>query len=192
MILPGSGKTEDSWVEDRADKQSRPVDPKDVSGFIVNSGYAGYCLYLHPRHQANENFRYLGRDKKSHAYVIAFAQKPEARDYLGKIYFSEPSTTIRFLIQGFVWVDPATYQISRMYTGMLQPEKANSIRGTTTDISYGRVRFGNSPQEFWLPQEVTVDWNFGITSYTSRHKYSDYHLFTVETDYKLAPPKVEK
>jgi hypothetical protein len=79
-----------------------------------------------------------------------------------------------------------------MYTKILQPERETSLRGTTADVSYGRIRFGNSIQEFWLPQEVTVDLDYPDWNYVSRHKYSDYHLFSVESDYQIVSPKVDE
>lgn len=192
LILPGSGNNENFWTEYRTDKKNRPVDPKAISGYIMSSGYAGHCLYLHPSHQANSNFRYLGREKnKSRAHVIAFAQKPESKDYLA--YFGDPSSKVRFLVQGFVWVAPDNYQVLRMYTRMLLPERETSLKETTTDISYERVRLGVASREFWLPREVYVDWGFpGGLKYISRHKYSDYHLFTVQSDYKITQPKADK
>jgi hypothetical protein len=107
LILPGSRKSETSWVEDRTDKRNRSVNQKDLQGFFISSGYAGYCLYLHPGHQGNSHFRYLGREtKKPGAHVIVFAQKPEAGNYFSKYSEGDSSTPIRYLVQGLVWLDP--------------------------------------------------------------------------------------
>jgi hypothetical protein len=76
---------------------------------------------------------------------------------------------------------------------MLLSERETSLKETTTDISYERVRLGVASREFWLPREVYVDWGFpGGLKYISRHKYSDYHLFTVQSDYKITQPKADK
>ena len=189
LILPG--KTETSWIEDRTDKKNRPIKPETSQGFMMNSGYAGYSLYLHPGHQANSQFRYLGREtKKPQAHVIAFAQKLESGDYLGQ--FREDNTAIRFLVQGFLWVAPDNYQVLRMYTSMLAPERPMKLKETTTDIFYGRVVFENTGQEFWLPREIHVEWELPDCTYTNRHKYSNYHFFRVESDYKINPPALKK
>ena len=190
LILPGSKSSEISWVEERTDRDNRPIDPNSIHGFVLSLGYAGYCLYFHPKHQANSRFRYLGREKdKSRAYVIAFAQKPESRDYLASYYDSNSLETIRFLVQGLVWVDPNDCHILRIYTRMLSPDKKTTLEGTMTDVSYRKVRFHDN-SEFWLPHEVFVSWDFPDYTYTSRHRYSDYHIFTVNTDYKITQPKI--
>jgi VWFA-related protein len=196
LILPGSGKNETSWVEDRTDKNNHPV--QAVPDFIMSSGHAGKCIYFHPRHQGNSYFRYLGRDtRKSGAHVIAFAQKPEAEDYLAQYSESGSSLSIRFLVQGFVWLDPDSYQILRMRTSMLLPERQTRLKETVTDIYYGKVQFKNPRREFWLPQEIKVSWEFPQSNglnviYRNQHKYSDFHFFTVESDYKIAHPEVNR
>ena len=191
LILPGSGISEGSWIEDRADKRNQPV--KEVPGFMMSSGYAAHSMYLHPNHQSNSLFRYIGRDPgMRRAHVIAFVQKPESRDYLAQIYDPALSATIRFLAQGFAWVDSDTYQILRIYTEMLLPQRETSLKETNADIYYEKVRFDNTSREFWLPKEVRVRLDFPDCRYFNWHKYSDYHLFSVESDYKITLPKVEK
>jgi hypothetical protein len=116
LILPNSGEHGASWVEDRSDKKNRRVDLlKGIPGFTISSGYAGSCFQFNPSHQLYADFRYLGHEtNKQHNHVIAFAQKPESRDYLHFYYDIGSSTIIRFLVQGFIWVTPDTCQISRI------------------------------------------------------------------------------
>jgi hypothetical protein len=193
LILPGSGKAGISWVEDRADKKNRPLTQKAIQGFIMSSGYASLCMYLHPSHQENSRFRYLGRDKrKPRDHVIAFTQKPEAEDYLAQYSEISSPLPIRYLVQGFVWVNPDNFQITRMRTSMLMAEKQATLKKTSTDVRYGRVQFGKSKGEFWLPKRVDISWEFPDWIYRNRHQYSDYHLFTVESDFKIAQPKAER
>jgi len=164
----------------------------------MSSGHAGKCLYLHPSHQPNSYFRYLGREeKKPRAHVIAFAQKPESGDYLAQYSDNNSSTPIRFLVQGFVWLDPDSYQILRMRTSMLSPETQTALKETITDISYEKIQFAKRGQEFWLPREINVSWEFPYTDrlnwiYRNQHLYSDYHLFTVDSDYKINQPEADK
>jgi VWFA-related protein len=195
LILPGPVNAGAAWVEDRADKENRSVNSKEILGFMMSSGHAGKCLYLHPSHQANSYFRYLGREeKKPRAHVIAFAQKPESGDYLAQYSDENSSTPIRFLVQGFVWLDPDSYQILRMRTSLLLPERQTALKETITEISYEKVHFDRRG-EFWLPREINVSWEFQFTDrlnwvYRNQHLYSDYHLFTVDSDYKINQPEV--
>ncbi|MBN1568841.1 MAG: VWA domain-containing protein [Acidobacteria bacterium] len=201
FILPGSRNSRTSWIEDRTDKEGRPANPKDISEFIMSSGHTLLCQYLHPRHQANSIFRYLGREKKKpHAHIIAFAQKPESNDYLAQYFDATDDASaepVRFLVQGFIWVDPEKHQISRMRTRMLVPERQTTLKETITDILYGRVLFGDMQQEFWLPREINVSWEFPNNDkldliFRNQHRYSDHHLFTVDSRYEITLPKANK
>ena len=184
LILPR--QTGFPWTEDRADKKGRPVqnDPK----FCISKGYAYTCAYLHPDHQKCSVFRCLGRDKG--AYVLAFAQKPEAEDYLTGYVDATSGTALQFLVQGFVWLNAQNYQIIRMKTCMLFP--SGSLREQTTDIYYQETRFDKIPQSFWLPKEVTITWSFPTVMCKNRHRYSDFRLFSVETNYKIDKPQAKK
>jgi hypothetical protein len=193
LILPRPGKAGISLAEYRTDKENRPVDRKATRGFIISSGYAALCLYLHPAHQANSRFRYLGREtRKPCAYVVAFAQKPESRDYLAQFSDVDTQQSIRFLVQGLVWLEPDSRQVMRMKTSMQSAERASSLREQITDVICEKVEFDNTRQQFWLPREVSVSWEFPDYTYRNLHKYSDYHLFAVESDYKVTQPKASK
>lgn len=195
FILPGSDRAGTSWEEDRSDKDRRSANPRDLSGFILSSGHTLHCMYLHPARQANSRFRYLGRERRGErAHVLAFAQKPESADYLAQYSEGESPVPVRFLVQGFVWIDPENYQILRMRTSMLAPERPTMLRETITDIVYGRVRFEDPVREFWLPQEINVSWEFPHTDrldliYRNRHRYSGYRVFSVDSDYEITLPE---
>jgi hypothetical protein len=188
-----AGKNGASWAEDRTDKKNRPVNLNEQHGFMLSAGYARYSLYLHPSHQANSSFRYLGRETNPPgAHVIAFVQKPEAKDYLGEYFESGVPTPIGLLVQGFVWIDPDSHQILRMYTRLLSPERPIKLKGMTADIVYGKVLLGDGSRVSMLPQEIHVDWDMPFCKCTNRHKYSDYHLFSVQSDYRITQPDAKQ
>jgi hypothetical protein len=75
---------------------------------------------------------------------------------------------------------------------MILPEKETLLEGSTTDITYEKVDFDNTLQDFWLPKEVNFDWDLPDFWFTSRYKYSDYRLFSVESNYEITHPKADK
>ncbi len=198
LIITNGGKDGNTWLEDRKDKNGRAVDSKELAGFIMSAGHAGKSTYLHPAHQKNSTFRYLGRDEdKQGAHVIAFAQKTESEDYLARYSESYGAPPVRFLVEGFVWLDPDSFQILRMRTDLLAPEITTALKETITDIRYEKVRFERRGREFWLPKVIDVSWEFlnpegYLLVYRNRHTYSDYHLFTVASDYKIDPAVPDK
>jgi hypothetical protein len=212
LIMPRSTLTGIFFSEYRTDKKNRPVDrTAELGSFMLSSGYAGLCLYLDPSHQANSRFRYLGRETgQPRPHVLAFAQEPESEDYLAQYCELGSSKSIRYLVQGFVWVMPGaelsmsptlanvkaqqndtdSCQILRMRTSMQSPGK-DFLKEQITDIRYQRVRFDSTGQQLWLPREVDVRWELPDWTYRNRHRYSDYQLFGIETDYSIGQPKID-
>jgi hypothetical protein len=181
LILPASPKANIPWQEERVDKKGRPVDLNKLSYFNMSSGFAFHCIYLHPQHQAGSRFRYLGRENHSGFLVIAFAQKPEAEDYL--IEYVDGSISIRYLVQGFIWLHPDNHQIVRMETSMIAP--AEPLQRQSTKVEYREVHFEGVAQSFWLPGEVIVDIKVRGVAFHNWHRYSDYHFFDIQSDYKI-------
>jgi hypothetical protein len=88
-----------------------------------------------------------------------------------------------------VWLHPDSSQIMRMHISMLSP--GTILQQHTTDIDYSEIHFKGVAQSFWLPHRVTLSWELpGGEIYRNRHQYSDYRLFDVESDYKLAVPRI--
>jgi hypothetical protein len=178
-----------AWKEDRVDMDGRSASPNNGRGFVLTSGFAFFCVYLHFDHQPGSRFRYLGRDGSGNgAYVIAFTQKPELGDYL--VYYTDPSTHIQthYLLQGFVWLQPDSYQIRRIQTSMIVP--AGPLQDQVTRVDYQEVQFDGVPHSIWLPGEAAVNVKVGSNLYRNKHWYSDYKLFDVQSYYTITPPGI--
>jgi hypothetical protein len=188
IILPRSEENGKLLNEYRTDSRNRPVNRNaELNSFMASTGYFGFCLYLHPKHQPGSTFRYLGREKgKNGIYIIAFAQKPEFHDYLAKVTEITTKDSTLFLVQGFVWLDPNTFQITRIRTSLLIPDSNNetSLIEQITDAEYDQVVFNigkNQKKQLWLPREVYICWEFPHRLYRNRYRYTNYHLFSVST-----------
>jgi hypothetical protein len=79
-----------------------------------------------------------------------------------------------------------------MKTSMRSAEKETSLMDQITDIVYEKVEFENIQEQFWLPRRVIVSWIFPDYTYRNLHRYSEYHLFAVKSDYKVANPQSDK
>jgi hypothetical protein len=171
------------FEEDCADDKNRPIKFAQLAEYVVTSGFASQCVFLHPSHQYGSRFRYLG--KLPSAQVIAFAQKPDAGDFLSFINGTEPTPV---LLRGLVWIDPVTYQIVRMRTDLLEPDMRNGVARQTTESWFSEVRFDRVHQAFWLPRQVVVTIEYGQRIFRNEHRYSGYKLFSVSTFDKIVKP----
>jgi hypothetical protein len=197
MIVAGPFQIEEA----RNDLRGRPVDSPVVYGnYLITSGFAVSSIFFHPSHQHGSRFRYLGKRKGAGAaYVIAFSQRPEAGDCIGTFKMEDPRTAaelyprvpvetitrlvqgIPLMYQGLADVDPSTFQIVRLRTGLLAPLPEIGLTVQDTETTFAGVPLGAASQPVWLPRGVAVRLNWRGQSYRNFHGYSDYRLFTVET-----------
>ncbi len=176
--------------EDRTDDRGRPLGLRNMIGFFVTSGFATSSIYLHPRHQQGSQFCYMGRQtSKQSSLVIAFAQKPEIGDFLTS-YTDRHLKATPLLTRGMLWVDPDTFQIVRMRTDLLVSPAGCNLTSQSTQIWFSEIRFGANPTPLWLPQKVSVDLKCDGEEFRNQHLYSDYKLFTVESQDKIERPQV--
>lgn len=177
--------------EYRSDSKGAEVKPRGSGSFMLTYLCAWHLVHFHPLHQAESRFRLLGTDSKPRAYVIAFAQRPEAARHVGEFDVEDPDWLGRevfILVQGVVWVDPQSCQIVRVHTELLAPRYDVGLARDTTEIECAEIRFPGITRSFWLPREAVVTSLFRNMTYRNRHRYSDYRLFSVETKDKVNPP----
>lgn len=182
------------WEEIRTDSKGRPINVFDAQDeFFMTSGFAGLVLFFHPGSVTTCRFRLLGRQRSEPgAYLIAFAQRPDG-PAVGSMRTPLMSTSaVSIMYQGLAWVDPRTHQILRMRTELLAPRIDVYLARQTTEIWYAEVRFASSAQTFWLPREVLATFEWRGQVYRNRHLYSDYLVFSVESQDKLVQPKIKK
>jgi hypothetical protein len=165
--------------EYRTDASGSVAEP---GGGLVTRGFASTAIHFHPAYQADSVFRYLGKERvdRRNAYVVAFAQRPGIARVVGQI--SVPGGSLVVRVQGVAWIDPDSFQIVRLHTDLLPPLQDIGLKRQTTEIEYGDVHFNQLHSTLWLPTKVTVtlDWRDEILR--NRHQYSDFELFSVETE----------
>ncbi len=179
--------------EYRTDKQNHPIAQKALKDVFITSGYLGLSLNFHPAYQQYSRFRYLGTQASDpHALIIAFAQKPEMRDL--QIEYTDTNTGNRFRlpIQGIAWIDPSSFQILRLRTNLLGMGNQSFISEQSTDIKLGAVRFEENQKQLWLPREVMVMTQISGYVFRNQHRYSDYKLFAVDSDFTIDKTKPGK
>jgi tetratricopeptide (TPR) repeat protein len=182
-----SGLGFDEYRSDQAGKQAGPEGLQD--GFMLTSGFASASLVFHPTYQSQAAFRYLGRQKVRgrESYVVAFAQQPAKARLNGT--FKSGGLSMTTFSQGLAWIDPQSYQITRLRTELLKPLQEINLERETTEIAYGEVHFKGFSEGFWVPQQVTVTVDWNGKHFRNEHRYSDFQLFHVEAIEKRGKPK---
>jgi hypothetical protein len=111
------------------------------------------------------------------AAVVGFAQIPGKAKFPGNVTFE--GATIPILFQGIAWIDESNFRIVRLRTDMLAPRPDIYLQMLTREVLFSEVRIqaDETPESFWLPEEVEVVWDFRGQVVRQLHRYSDYHLY---------------
>jgi tetratricopeptide (TPR) repeat protein len=177
----------DEYRTDLLGRQATPVGLGD--GFMLTSGFASAALVFHPQYQPQAEFRYLGRQKVNgrDAYLVAYAQRPARAQLTGA--FKSGDTSVTTFSQGLAWIDPRTYQITRLRSDLLRPVQELNLQRETTEIAYGEVHFKDKAAVYWVPQQVTVTVDWSSKHLRNEHRYSEFKLFNVDASEKVGAPK---
>ena len=168
-------------AEYRMDKHGNRLESIGLlKGYLVTAGYALSSISFGTVTQSQCNFRYLGDQKLGarDTFVLAFAQRP------GEVTFTTVmrgtgSHETDMYTQGILWIDKSNFQIVRMRSDLLEPNKEIRLDQVTTDVSFSQVQLQNNPDPLWLPDDVTVVIEIDNERYRNLHHYSNYRRYQV-------------
>jgi hypothetical protein len=149
-------------------------------GYLVTSGHALSCISFSTVAQAQSKFRYLGDEKiDSHeTYVVAFAQQPGEATFFTTMR-GTGGTDVDMLTQGILWVDKQNFQIIRLRSDLLAPNKEIGLDQLTTEVKFAEMSLQDVPKPLWLPSDVDVFMEIGNQKYHNVHRYTNYRRYRV-------------
>lgn len=168
-------------MEYRTDLKGNEIKPGLNSAPASAQGFALIALLLDPFHQTLATFRYLGRQVVDHheMYVVAFAQRPDAAPFTGKINIGGKITSTAY--QGIAWIDPVKFQILKMRTDLLEPLPDVGLLAQTTEVHFVQVHLPPVRTPLWLPRSVVVSSLENGQLVRNRHSYFNYRRFVANS-----------
>ena len=121
------------------------------------------------------------------AWQIHFEEKPDAKNFIrdwrrnGQI-FAVP-------LKGRLWVSSASFDLLRIETDLRESLPALGLTRDHLAVDYGPVKFHSGDTSLWLPWSAEMYMELHGRRYHHRHSLSDYLLFEVDTNHKIAKPK---
>lgn len=92
-------------------------------------------------------------------------------------------------LKGRAWILADTGQVVHMETGLMEPVSGVGVQHSYLSIDYAPVQFQAQAVRVWLPKQVEGFWDFGDRRTIVYHTFSDFMLFSVETEQKIEKPK---
>jgi VWFA-related protein len=168
-------------AEYRMDDNGHRLGPIGLSqGYLVTAGTALSCIEFSTSAQPQSRFRYLGDEMLSsrETYVLAFAQRHGEVTFT-TVMVGAGGKEADMLTQGILWVDKSNFQILRMRSDLLAPNREIRLNQVTTDVTLGEVRLQDVPSPLWLPSDADVYIEIGGQKYRNMHHYQDYRRYRV-------------
>lgn len=121
------------------------------------------------------------------AWVVRFQQRKDKP--MRTFSFRTGKAVLPAGLKGRAWIDAGTGEIVHMETALLEGVAAVNLRNWYLSIDYGPVQFQSRPLRVWLPQTVDGYFDFGVNHMIVYHTFSDFLLFSIQTEEKIGKPK---
>jgi tetratricopeptide (TPR) repeat protein len=173
-------------VDEYRDAQKVQDDPPDG---VVTVGLPALALVFHPAQIDNYKFTCegLARSSSGLAWQVHFQQRADRIPTLHGYRLGDSSFAVG--LKGRAWISADNFQIVRLETDLVKPYPEIRLAAEHTVIAYGPVRFRSKDVKLWLPQQAEVYFDWRGKRVHRRLVYTNYSLFSVDTNQKINPPK---
>jgi hypothetical protein len=180
-IRPGMLKMD----ETRNGSRSPALFPAKFADF----GLPAIVLVFHPYFvdEYSMSCQGLGQWAGQPAWLVHFQQRPDRVARLRSYVVAGRSFTQK--LKGRAWIAADTYQIVRLEADLMEPVPEIRLKREHLAIEYHPVRFDKHDVELWLPQSAQIYLDVRGRFFRRRHTFSDYLLFSVDINQKIAEPK---
>ena len=165
------------------------LDRSRFPGGIATEGVPAVALLFHPLLASDYNFKCegLGNRKGRPAWQVYFIQRNDRPSRIGG--YRTFNGFYPFDLKGRAWIDAATYQVLGLESELVKPIPAVGLKKQLEIINYGSVSFHSHKQQLWLPQSVEVYFDGRERRFYRTLTFSDFKIFTVDTDQSIHAPK---
>jgi hypothetical protein len=154
-----------------------------------DTGEVALPLIFLPTMQTDYEMKCEGLDKWKGqlAWVIHFRQRED-----------KPARTLQFRVTkgtyfaklaGRAWIAMENGQIVHLETNTMEPIPSINIQSGSTSIDYAPVQIQSKNLELWLPERIEAYWEIADRRLILYHTFSDFKVFSVETEQNIQKPK---
>lgn len=154
-----------------------------------DTGEAALALIFLPVMRTDYEMTCEGLDKWKGqvVWVIHFRQRPDKA--ARTLQFRVTKGTYFARLAGRAWIAMESGHIVHLETNTMQPIPSINIQSGATAIDYAPVQIVSRKLELWLPERIEAYWEIGDRRTILYHTFSDFKVFSVETQENVAKPK---
>jgi hypothetical protein len=156
---------------------------------ILDRGLPALALIFNPSLQGDYEMRCEGLTvwNDQPAWVVYFRQSKDKRARTFGV--RKATQVIPVSLKGRAWIATASGQVMHLETNLVNEVPAIGMRGNSVSVDYAPVKFRSQDIEMWLPQSATAYIDYGSRRTIVMHTFSDFRLFSVQTQQVIEKPK---
>lgn len=122
------------------------------------------------------------------AWVLHFQQRPDKanRTFSFRGFTDEYSASLK----GHAWIAADSGEVIHLEVGLMHEIAPVKVHQWYLSIDYAPVRFTTRDARLWLPESADSYLDLGDLRLIVYHTFSDFLLFSVETEQKIEKPKI--
>jgi hypothetical protein len=165
------------------------TDPRQFPAQIATEALPVMALIFHPLMVSDFKLTCegLGEWAGRPAWQVRFEQRQDRPNRIR--YYKINDNYYPVGLKGRAWIDAGTYQVLRLETDLIQPVKGIELARERLSIEYAQVQFHSHDLQLWLPKTAELYWERHGRQYFRLHEFSDFKIFSVDTDQKFQRPK---
>jgi tetratricopeptide (TPR) repeat protein len=158
---------------------------------LASLGLGSLVMIFHPayRDEYEVTCEGLSRWHGAPAWQIHFRQRPDKPTRLRE--YNVAKQVFPVALRGRAWIAADSYQVVSLETDIVAPIPQIRLKAEHLSIDYAPVKFRKGNEELWLPQSAELFFDLGGRRIHRRHHFSNYMLFSVEENQKIAAPIVK-
>jgi hypothetical protein len=155
---------------------------------VSTQGIPVLVLVFHPRYAPDFQMKCegLGTWQGQPAWQVRFEQRADRPNHLSAVIVKNRSYTVN--LRGRAWILADSYQVAGLETDLVEPIPAIKLRLEHMNVEYGPVTFPGRKTKLWLPAKAELFLDFAGRRLYRRHSFTDFTLFSVDVNQRIASP----
>jgi hypothetical protein len=156
---------------------------------IATVGTPSLILIFHPRYVGNFKMECegLGQWHGEPAWQVRFEQRPDRPNLTYSFTINRATYDVN--LRGRAWILAGSYQVARLEMDLEKAIPAIRLRLDHQSVEYRPVKSSAKNLQLWLPSSTELYMDFQGRRFYRKHSFTDFKIFSVDTQYQTANPK---
>lgn len=156
-----------------------------------DTGQAALALVFLPSMQTDYEMTCEGLDKwdGQSAWVVRFQQRKDRPHRT--LQFRTETGDYRAMLKGRAWISEDRCEVLHIETNLMEDIPTMNLRSSAIAVDYAPVEIQSRKLQLWLPQRIQAYWDIGGHRVMLFHTFSNFKLFSVDTEENFEKPKTQ-